>query len=66
MPKLNILKGMKMMKSMMNMNGTMNDMGMNMSLQNGYEYGHVSKITTRSQQEGGKMKWSFKTDNGYQ
>ncbi|MDI1317026.1 multicopper oxidase domain-containing protein [Flavobacterium sp.] len=33
MPKLKYFEGMKMMNDMMNMNGTMNDMGMDMSLQ---------------------------------
>jgi CopA family copper-resistance protein len=33
MPKLKYFEGMKMMNDMMNMNGTMNDMGMEMSLQ---------------------------------
>lgn len=33
MPKLKYFDGMKMMNDMMNMNGTMNDMGMDMSLQ---------------------------------
>ena len=33
LPKLKYFDGMKMMNAMMNMNGTMNDMGMNMSLQ---------------------------------
>ena len=33
MPKLKYFAGMKMMNDMMNMNGTMNDMGMDMSLQ---------------------------------
>ncbi|HEU0065242.1 MAG TPA: multicopper oxidase domain-containing protein, partial [Flavisolibacter sp.] len=33
LPKLKYFEGMKMMNDMMNMNGTMNDMGMNMSLQ---------------------------------
>ena len=33
LPKLKYFEGMKMMNAMMNMNGTMNDMGMNMSLQ---------------------------------
>ncbi|WP_418264807.1 multicopper oxidase domain-containing protein [Flavobacterium faecale] len=33
MPKLNYFEGMKMMNSMMKMNGTMDDMGMDMSLQ---------------------------------
>jgi hypothetical protein len=31
-----------MMNDMMNMNGTMKDMGMNMSHKDGYEYSHVS------------------------
>ncbi len=33
LPKLKYFEGMKMMNDMMNMNGTMNDMGMKMSLQ---------------------------------
>lgn len=33
LPKLNYFEGMKMMNDMMNMDGTMNDMGMDMSLQ---------------------------------
>lgn len=33
MPRLKYFEGMKMMNDMMNMDGTMNDMGMNMSLQ---------------------------------
>jgi FtsP/CotA-like multicopper oxidase with cupredoxin domain len=33
LPKLKYFEGMKMMNDMMNMNGTMNDMGMQMSLQ---------------------------------
>ncbi len=33
LPKLKYFEGMKMMNDMMNMNGTMNDMGMDMSLQ---------------------------------
>jgi hypothetical protein len=33
LPKLKYFEGMKMMNDMMNMNGTMKDMGMNMSLQ---------------------------------
>jgi FtsP/CotA-like multicopper oxidase with cupredoxin domain len=33
MPRLKYFEGMKMMNGMMNMDGTMNDMGMNMSLQ---------------------------------
>lgn len=33
MPRLKYFEGMKMMNEMMNMDGTMNDMGMNMSLQ---------------------------------
>lgn len=33
MPKLKYFEGMKMMNNMMNMNGTMDEMGMNMSLQ---------------------------------
>lgn len=33
LPKLNYFEGMKMMNSMMNMDGSMNDMGMGMSLQ---------------------------------
>ncbi len=33
LPKLNYFEGMKMMNDMMNWNGTMNDMGMDMSLQ---------------------------------
>jgi FtsP/CotA-like multicopper oxidase with cupredoxin domain len=33
LPKLKYFEGMKMMNDMMNMNGTMNDMGMSMSLQ---------------------------------
>lgn len=33
LPKLNYFEGMKMMNDMMNMDGSMNDMGMNMSLQ---------------------------------
>lgn len=33
LPRLKYFEGMKMMNDMMNMNGTMNDMGMNMSLQ---------------------------------
>jgi hypothetical protein len=33
MPKLKYFEGMKMMNNMMNMNGSMDDMGMNMSLQ---------------------------------
>lgn len=33
LPKLKYFEGMKMMNNMMNMDGTMNDMGMNMSLQ---------------------------------
>ncbi|PRZ25073.1 multicopper oxidase family protein [Flavobacterium granuli] len=33
LPKLNYFEGMKMMNDMMNMDGTMNDMGMQMSLQ---------------------------------
>ena len=33
LPKLKYFEGMKMMNGMMNMDGTMNDMGMNMSLQ---------------------------------
>jgi FtsP/CotA-like multicopper oxidase with cupredoxin domain len=33
MPRLNYFEGMKMMNEMMNMDGTMNDMGMDMSLQ---------------------------------
>jgi FtsP/CotA-like multicopper oxidase with cupredoxin domain len=33
LPKLNYFEGMKMMNGMMNMNGSMKDMGMNMSLQ---------------------------------
>ena len=47
LPKLNYFKGMKMMNGMMKMNGNMDDMGMNMSLQqmdmNAVMYPEISK-----------------------
>jgi hypothetical protein len=41
LPKLKYFEGMKMMNDMMNMNGTMNDMGANEPAKDGYEYRHV-------------------------
>jgi CopA family copper-resistance protein len=42
MPRLKYFEGMKMMNGMMNMDGSMNDMDMNMSLQQmGHEHRHV-------------------------
>jgi FtsP/CotA-like multicopper oxidase with cupredoxin domain len=43
LPKLKYFEGMKMMNGMMKMNGDLDDMGMSMSLSNGYECSNVPR-----------------------
>ncbi|CAM4087293.1 multicopper oxidase domain-containing protein [Flavobacterium weaverense] len=56
MPKLKYFEGMKMMNDMMNMDGSMNDMGMDMSLQkmdmNTVMYPEISGVTKKPKARG--------------
>ncbi|UQD55145.1 multicopper oxidase domain-containing protein [Flavobacterium sp. K5-23] len=68
LPKLNYFEGMKMMNDMMNMDGTMNDMGMDMSLQkmdmNTVMYPEITGDSQKSKVESPKeMKMNDKTDH---
>jgi FtsP/CotA-like multicopper oxidase with cupredoxin domain len=60
LPKLNYFEGMKMMNSMMKVNGTMDDMGMNMSLQkmdmNSVMYPESSPDPSKGGEEMGETK----------
>jgi CopA family copper-resistance protein len=67
LPKLKYFEGMKMMNDMMNMDGTMNDMGMQMSLQkmdmNTVMYPEISgeaPVMMHGKSEGMKMKMDMK------
>jgi hypothetical protein len=66
LPKLKYFEGMKMMNDMMNMNGTMKDMGMNMSLQkmdmNTVMYPEISES---SHEDGYEIQWC-EDENGYE
>ncbi|HEY4617810.1 MAG TPA: multicopper oxidase domain-containing protein [Flavobacterium sp.] len=59
LPKLNYFEGMKMMNGMMNMDGSMNDMGMDMSLQkmdmNSVMYPEISGNKQETNHLSGKM-----------
>ena len=59
MPKLKYFEGMKMMNSMMNMNGTMNDIGMDMSFQkmdmNNVMYPEISGAAMKMNHDNMKM-----------
>ena len=60
MPKLNYFEGMKMMNDMMNMNGTMNDMGMDMSMQKMDMNTVMYPESSPSPSKGGKQKGDMK------
>lgn len=68
LPKLNYFEGMKMMNDMMNMDGTMNDMGMDMSLQkmdmNTVMYPEITgKPNMKMDMKADKMDMNDKTDH---
>jgi CopA family copper-resistance protein len=68
LPKLNYFEGMKMMNDMMNMDGTMNDMGMDMSLQkmdmNTVMYPEITgKPNVKMDMKADKMDMNDKTDH---
>ena len=68
MPKLKYFEGMKMMNGMMNMDGTMSDMGMDMSFQkmdmNAVMYPESSPSPSKGgEQESGKMKMDHSKHN---
>lgn len=67
LPRLDYFEGMKMMNGMMKMNGDMNDMGMNMSLQqmdmNAVMYKEITEHKTEKDTKMGKMDMNATDDN---